>query len=46
MTMKNKKYETPEVKVVEMQTAPLLAGSEVTAGGESATLKGDFYEEN
>ena len=26
--MTNKKYETPQVNVVEMQTAPLLAGSD------------------
>ena len=42
--MTNKKYETPEVKVVEMQTTPLLAGSDVTAGGESGNLVGDIDE--
>lgn len=30
MTKNIKKYETPEMKVIEMETAPLLAGS----GGE------------
>lgn len=27
MTKNIKKYETPEMKVIEMETAPLLAGS-------------------
>lgn len=30
-----KKYVTPEMKVVNMETAPLLAGSQVTGTGES-----------
>ncbi len=39
MTKNNKKYESPEVKVINMETAPLLAGSgedqNGNAGGEN-----------
>lgn len=36
-----KKYVTPEMQVVSMDTAPLLAGSgTVSAGGEKGTWSG------
>ena len=39
--MTNKKYETPQVNVVEMQTAPLLTGSgERSFSGENASWNG------
>lgn len=40
-----KKYVTPEMKVVNMETAPLLAGSgTVSASGEKGTIEGDYLE--
>lgn len=44
MTKNIKKYEIPEMKVIEMETAPLLAGSGVNAGGESGNITGDIDE--
>lgn len=38
--MEKKKYETPEVNVMNLETAPLLAGSGVSAGGEDGNIKG------
>ncbi len=45
--MEKKKYETPEVNVMSVETAPLLAGSDISAGGEAGNIKGlsDYDEE-
>ncbi len=39
MANKNKKYETPQVEVVNLETAPLLAGSG-TVSAEGAKWNG------
>ncbi len=39
MANKNKKYETPQVEVVNLETAPLLAGSG-TVDAEGAQWNG------
>lgn len=36
-----KKYEAPQLSVIEMETAPLLAGSGSTDGGKDVSGEGE-----